>query len=441
MLSKEENELLCRVSQGTPMGELFRRFWLPALLSNEVPVPESPPVRMRLLGEDLVGFRDTTGRVGILEAYCAHKLAQLFWGRNEECGLRCAYHGWKYDVHGNCVDMPNEPEESRFKDKIKLRAYPTREQAGVVWVYMGPAAKQPAELPQMEWVRAPAGYQHVTRWLQRTNWAQGMEGEIDSSHTSFLHFGRGAGQTGLAPRYNRLVNPTVKNTVFQRARQDGAPLFSLRETSYGFTYGARRRSGEGEYYWRVTRWLYPFYSLIPAAGGRAWVPIDDEHTWTFAYDNLVDRRFNDEECAEIVEGATFPPRITRGTYQLKDGYIIDTWLPVANRDNDYLIDQEMKRTVNYTGIWGINEQDRSIQESMGQIVDRAREHLGTTDVATIAARRLLINMAQNLQHGVEPEILGDVDAYRVHAMEVVTPIDNFDELLLAHDAELGAARV
>jgi phenylpropionate dioxygenase-like ring-hydroxylating dioxygenase large terminal subunit len=441
MLSKQENEYLCRVGKGTPMGELFRRFWLPALLSGELPESDGPPVRLRLLGEDLVGFRDSEGRVGILEARCAHKLAQLFWGRNEECGLRCAYHGWKYDVSGACVDMPNELPESRFRDKIRLTAYPTREQAGVVWVYMGPADRAPSDLPQMEWVRVPEGYQCVTKWLQRTNWAQGMEGEIDSSHTSFLHFGRGARQTGVVPRINRLVNPAAVDPVMQRARRDGAPQFTLRDTPYGYTYGARRRAEAGQFYWRVTRWLYPFYSLIPAAGGRAWVPIDDEHTWTFAYDNLADRPFNDEERAEIMTGANFPPRISRGAYQLRDGYIIDTWLPVANRENDYLIDQELKRTVNYTGIWGINEQDRAIQESMGPMVDRSREHLGTTDVPAIAARRLLINMAQGLERGIEPEILTNADAYAVRAMEMISPIDNFDDLLQVHDASQGLARV
>src|SRR6185436_15018169 len=163
MLSKQENQYLTRVSAGTPMGELFRRFWLPALLSMEVEADGSP-VRMRLLGEDLVGFRDTNGRVGIMDPYCPHKLAHLFWGRNEECGLRCTYHGWKYDTEGNCVDMPNEPPESNFKNKIKTNAYPTREQGGVVWIYMGPVEKMPAELPQIEWARAPEGYQAVTKW-------------------------------------------------------------------------------------------------------------------------------------------------------------------------------------------------------------------------------------------------------------------------------------
>ena len=446
MLSKEENELLTRVGAGTPMGTLFRRFWLPAMISSEVPEPDAPPVRLRLLGEDLVGFRDTDGRVGIMDPYCPHKLAHLFWGRNEERGLRCTYHGWKYDVDGNCVDMPNEPAESGFREKIKLTAYPTREQGGVVWIYMGPRDRMPPELPQLEWVRAPEGYQVVTKWLQRTNWAQGMEGEIDTSHISFLHGGRGPewqqGYPGISlsgggsPNFN--TDPRR-----QRAQRDGAPVLTLRETPYGFTYGARRDAGEGEYYWRVTRWLYPFYSLIAGGntGGRAWIPIDDHHTWTFGYQCRDDRPYTEAEVAQIWSGATFPPRVTRGVYTLPDGYRIDSWIPDANRDNDYLIDRRMQKFGNYTGIWGLNEQDRSIQEAMGPIVDRSREHLGTADIAVITARRLLIKMARDLQAGIEPACVHDVDAYRLRAIDVVEPIDDFDRLLEVHDGELGLARI
>jgi phthalate 4,5-dioxygenase len=435
MLSKDGNEFLTCVGPGTAMGDLFRRFWLPALLSSEVADRDCPPVRMRLLGEDLVGFRDTNGRVGIVEAYCAHKLANLYWGRNEECGLRCTYHGWKYDVDGRCVDMPNEPAESGFKDKIQLTAYPTMEQGGVVWVYMGPADRRPPQLPQLEWVRAASGYQHVSKWLQRTNWAQGMEGEIDTSHITFLHRAMQPYQT------QRSIHQPLDESRL-KARKDGSPRLTLLETPYGFTYGARRSVGDGNYYWRVTRWMYPFYSLIagdPGTGGRCWVPIDDEHTWTFAYQCRNDRPYSEEDHSRIMEGAAFPPRITRGTFALKDGYIIDTWLPIANRENDYLLDREMQRSVNFTGIWGINEQDRSIQEGMGPIVDRSREHLGTADLATIAARRLLITMAQRLQQGIEPDVVLNPDAYRLRAIDIVSPVDDLGALLEEHDSKLGVA--
>ena len=409
-----------------------------------MPEPDSPPVRLRLLGEDLVGFRATDGSVGIIEPYCPHKLAHLFWGRNEEQGLRCVYHGWKYDTNGNCVDMPNEPSASNFKEKVKITAYPTREAGGVIWIYMGPRDKMPPELPQLEWARAPEGYQVVTKWLQRTNWAQGMEGEIDTSHISFLHGGRGP---EWQPDYKG-VSSGRPGTDEKRARaqMDGSPILTLRETPYGFTYGARRDAGDGDYYWRVTRWLYPFYSLIAGfssgfsnTSGRCWVPIDDHHTWTFGYQCRDDRPFTQDEVDQVWAGRAFPPRVTRGKFTLPDGYVIDSWIPDANKENDYLIDRDIQKHGNFTGIWGLNEQDRSIQESMKPVVDRSREHLGTADVAVIAARRLLIRMARNLQQGIEPECLRNVDAYRLRAIDIVTPIDDFDELLQVHNQEVGLA--
>src|SRR5947209_4356471 len=186
MVSLQENEFLCRVGPGAPMGELFRRFWLPALLPDEIPEPDCPPVRLRLLGEDLVAFRDSNGQVGVVGTHCPHRGASLFFGRNEEEGLRCVYHGWKFDVQGNCVDMPNEPAESNFKQKVHATAYPARDWGGLVWVYMGPKELQ-AELPQLEWTQVPESHRFVSKWYQETNYMQGYEGDIDSSHSSFLH--------------------------------------------------------------------------------------------------------------------------------------------------------------------------------------------------------------------------------------------------------------
>jgi phthalate 4,5-dioxygenase len=440
MLSAEENRLLTRVGPGTPMGTLLRRFWMPALVTSEIPERDGPPLRLRLLGEDLVAFRDSDGRVGTLDAYCPHRRAHLFWGRNEECGLRCTYHGWKFDVDGRCVDMPSEPPDSRFKEKITQVSYPTREKGGVVWVYMGPPDKQPASLPHLEWAEAPEGYQHVTKWLQRTNWVQGLEGEIDTAHISFLHSSR----SKYTPR---LVHTAFTDPKRTEARKDGAPRLSYQETPYGFTYGARRNAVDGEYYWRVTRWLYPFFSLIPqipgsalAVSGRCWVPIDDEHTWTFSYLARDDRPFGEDDINLILEGAAFPPRLSYGTYELPDGYIIDTPLPVANKDNDYLIDRKMQREVNYTGIFGANEQDRAIQEAMGLIVDRSREHLGSSDIAIVAARRLLVKMARALEAGSEPEVVNNPEAYNVRAIDTFSRHDQLSELLAEIDATLGVAR-
>jgi phthalate 4,5-dioxygenase oxygenase subunit len=437
MLSAENNEVLTRVGGGTPMGEAFRRFWLPALLSAEIEKPDSPPVRLRLLCEDLVAFRDTSGRVGIVEAYCPHKLAPLFLGRNEDCGLRCVYHGWKFDVEGKILDVPNisnANEIANVKAKIALTAYPTREAGGVVWVYMGPLERMP-ELPDLEWTRAPKGYYHASRWLQRSNWAQGMEGEIDTSHVSFLH--------------SSLDRPDNPRRV--KIARDGAPVITLKETDYGFIYGSRR-SYEGQYYWRVTQWLLPMYSCIPnflqddfAGRGRAWVPIDDHHTTTFGYSYRVDRPYSAREIAEIESGRSFPPRIQKGAVELPHGYVIDTFVPAANKGNDYMIDRELQRTASYTGIFGVNEQDRGLQEYMpgvpGRrpgIVDRSREHLVASDIPGVTARRLLIKLATDLQNGIEPFAARHGAVYAVRALDKLTPIADFDELMATYGEEARA---
>lgn len=432
-MQKDANEILTRVGKGTPMGELFRRFWLPAALTSELQADGSP-VRLRILCEDLVAFRDNSGKVGIVDAFCSHRLAPLFFGRNEEGGIRCPYHGWKFDADGQCVEMPNvgsDRDMTRVREAAAIKSYPTREAGGVVWIYMGPAERMP-EFPHFEWTTAPEGYRHLSRWLQRTNWAQGMEGEIDTAHISWLHKEFIPGQVVKSSRINHGA--------------DGAPSLTLRETDYGFVYGARRTIDE-KYLWRVTQWMLPMFSLIPKApdevfmhgGGRAWVPIDDNHVTTFCYWFRVDRPYNEEELSVFASGALFPPRLQRGTYQMPNGYVIDTFLPVANKDNDYLIDRAMQKTVNFSGIMGANEQDRALQECMGTIgvdgpgiVDRSREHLVGSDLAIVTARRRLIKLAEDLQNGIEPSMAVQGKGYCVRAISRVSDIADFDELMRQH---------
>ena len=430
MLSREDNERLCRVGPGTPMGNLFRRFWLPALLSSEIPIPDSAPKRLRILGEDLVAFRDSGGRVGIVDAYCPHKQAQLFWGRNEECGLRCAYHGWKFAIDGSCVDIPNLADGENLKRKMAITAYPAREAGQVIWIYMGPKDKQP-ELPAFEWTELPDDQVNVSRWLQCSNWAQGMEGEIDSSHIAFLHAAKR--EDLKLPRPFSAYMPDIA---------DGPPEFTLNETDYGFVYGTRRRmKSPDEYFWRVTQWLIPMYSLIanqdyPRAG-RAWVPVDDEHVTTFSYMFNGDRPFTDDELTSLGRGMYFPPRLSQGAHKLPDGYVIDTFLPTAHGGNDYLIDRDLQRDANFTGIFGTNEQDRAIQESQraipgvphGRIVDRSRERLIPTDVPVITARKILLNLAKALEDGIEPPQAARGDLYRVRAVAAVTGHAELDPFL------------
>jgi phthalate 4,5-dioxygenase len=409
-MTPEENELLTRVGPGTPMGELFRRFWLPVLLSEELPTPDCAPLRTRLLGEDLVAFRDTEGRVGLLGWNCAHRGAPLFYGRNEENGLRCVYHGWKYDVTGRCVEMPSEPAESNYKDRIKQKAYPTRERGGMIWAYLGPAELTP-ELPDLEWALLPDSQRRVTKWYHDSNYLQGFEGDIDTAHASFLH-------SDLRPR--ETADRSAIDPEYKAA--DRAPKIVVDETDYGFRYGARRHVGDGKYNWRVTQWLLPTFSLIafirPPLGGRCWIPIDDEHTWTYHFTFHPERSLNAQEHERFEVGASFPPALTPGSY-----------VPVRNRGNEYLLDRELQRTENYTGIFGVNDQDRAIQEGMGAIYDRGQEHLGTSDIAIVAARRKLLKLARDLQQGIEPYAARHPDVYAVRALDAVTPDDDFAAVL------------
>ena len=269
-------DILGRVGPGTPMGNLFRRFWLPVALQSELADSDGTPVRLRVLGEDLIAFRDTAGRVGLLSAYCSHRSAPLFFGRNENCGLWCVYHGWKFTTDGECVDIPNIVPPDNFtslKDRARVKAYPTLEAGGLVWGYMGPQASVP-DLPEMEWLRLPKDRTHVGRWHHKGTWLSAMEGEIDSSHISFLHSVLDASDS---------TPPRVRMT-----QEDGAPEITLRETEYGFLYGARRRF-EGRYYWRVSQWLLPMWSAIASivtdfiGNGRDWVPVDDYATSAFCY--------------------------------------------------------------------------------------------------------------------------------------------------------------
>jgi phthalate 4,5-dioxygenase len=426
--SDEMNTILTRVGPGTPMGNLFRRFWLPALLGNEV-VADGQPVRMRILGEDLVAFRDTSGKVGIVEAYCPHRGAPLYFGRNEQCGLRCVYHGWKYDVSGNCLDIPNIIPPDNFeavKARLRIIGYPTWEAGGVVWVYMGPKEKKPEALPPMEWISLPEKQVHVSRWLQRSNWAQGFEGEIDSAHLTFIH-----GVTNY------------EGTVQEVFMHDGAPEIFVRETDGGFIYGARRKY-RGEYYWRVTAWVLPMWSVTGAfhpdksIHGRGWLPIDDEHTCTFAYKFLRDEAYTAEQIEKTNSGWSFPPRMTKGTCALTDGTVIDTFLPTATRENDYLIDRELQKTTKYSGIYGVNDEDRGIQEGMRRApgregtIDRRFENLVRSDVAILAARQKIVRLARNLENGIEPVDQGFGKGQPTSALGMVTPIADFEELLAVY---------
>jgi phthalate 4,5-dioxygenase len=420
MLSLEENTYLTRTGPGTPMGELFRRFWLPLFLSSELPDNDGPPLRTRLLNEDLVGYRDTNGNVGILDAYCPHRRAPLFYGRTEECGLRCVYHGWKFDSSGTCVDMPSEPPESDFKERLTIKAYPTYEVGGLVWVYMGPPDKQPARPPLIEWTELPSSRRRVIKWFHENNYMQGIEGDIDTAHVGFLHMDNRptevrdavTGQLPQAPSLFRISEPH--------------PRLTAMDTDYGMVYGGRRRMPDGQYYWRVTQWLLPSFSLIPGRGrrgGTAWIPVDDEHCVRYSIS------LNPDEDLDMAAQEARSPSGKPQQFTLKDGTIIDTMIPYGTKANQYEIDRDMQKAGHYTGIWSIAMQDKAMIEGMTRTVDRSLEHLGSSDIAVIAARRRLIKLARDLEKGIEPAAPNQPELYRVRPLDLVTGEPEFGAVL------------
>jgi phthalate 4,5-dioxygenase len=386
MLSRNDNERLVRVGSGTPAGELFRRYWQPACLSTELPEPDGAPIRVRLLGEDLIAFRDTSGRVGLVEAFCPHRRAPLFFGRNEECGLRCVYHGWKFDVDGRCVDLPSEPESSPMKSTIRLTAYPTTEKAGIVWAYLGPTEAMP-EPPDYEWIRAPATHRYVSKTYEACNYLQALEGGLDTAHSSFLH------------------NLRLGDTSLLRQR-DRAPRLDVERTDYGYYYVSTRKAGADGDYVRLYHYVMPSQQMrgglngvlgrndVPKLDGHLWVPIDDEQTnvynWCYSADPEIAISAEQAEAHEHHSG--------RG----KDDLIPGSFKLKRNPSNDYLIDRQVQRTATFTGIDGVNTQDFAIQEGMGLIADRSAEHLGSTDRAIVTLRRMLLDATAAVERGEVP---------------------------------------
>jgi phthalate 4,5-dioxygenase oxygenase subunit len=403
MLSVEENELITRVGPGTAMGNALRRYWVPALLSRELPQPDCPPVRVKLLGEALVAFRDTEGRIGLLDEYCPHRRASLYFGRNEACGLRCVYHGWKFDVSGACIEMMNEPEENDFKHKVRMTAYPTCELGGLVWAYLGPAEKMPP-LPKFAWTQAPDTHRHVTKVIQECNWLQGLEGGIDTSHAPIMHrlLTESSGRGGFKPS-----NPFVRGKP---------PKLVVDITDYGFQYAGIRPLGETEQHVRTYQFILPFHQIRPSKSetglildaGHCWVPMDDENTVVYNWSYSPEGPLTEEDRTERGLG-NGPLHVDPATFRSR-----------ANRGNEYLLDRLMQKQENYTGIDGINVQDRAIQESMGRIVDRSKEHLGPADKAIIQARKLLRQVVDAEKAGGAPAGLG-ASYYTLRAHEAVLP--------------------
>ncbi|MDA3032072.1 MAG: Rieske 2Fe-2S domain-containing protein [Actinomycetota bacterium] len=430
----EQNAILTDCQAGTPMGDLYRRYWVPAMMTSELPERAGPPVRITLLGEELVAFRDAEGAIGMLDEFCPHRGTSLFFGRNSRLdqvggpGLRCVYHGWKFDVNGSCVDMPNEPADSSFKSKTKTRAaYPCVERGGVVWVFMGEPGTEP-ELPELEWVNIPDEQRYISKRMQFSNSVQSMEGGIDASHANVLHQDIALWDTiGEFERFSG------------NALDASSPNFFVEETDFGLIISAQRRRENGQSYWRFTQWIMPWFSILThdgsdkTIGAHAWVPIDNERCFTWTINYHPERNVTEEERHYWTKGGG-----------LHSELLPNSLVPTLNRENDYGINRSLQATHSMTGIPNVGMQDAAVQENMGPWVDRDRRHLGSrasryrerlgaADAPIIAARRLLLAAATSLEKDptIRPPGLLPEDQRQAFALE---------SQVLPGDADWAAAK-
>jgi phthalate 4,5-dioxygenase oxygenase subunit len=406
MLSHEDNETLVRVGPGTPMGQLMRRYWIPFLKSEDVE-RDGQPHQVRLLGEDLVAFRDSEGRVGLVDQACPHRGAPMVFGRTEDGGLRCVYHGWKFDVDGRCREMPAEPAGTPMLDRVKIKAYPVRERNGILWAWMGPNPDDPPPLPELEWNLVPQENCLVTFRVQECNWLQALEGEVDSAHAAILH-GRRQGSTIAQWRQGR----------------DLAPTFEVKTHDAGVSIAARRKDGEERHYVRVNQFLMPFWTLVPPQSqypelsGHAWVPIDDHHTLAIMFSYTPDQPFYEKsrtlftqgykgrETGHHSEGAYEPRPVTVPYHKYWSRY---------NRANAYAYDYR-------TGMPGLWPEDAACQSGVATIYDRTKENLGTSDTGIARVRRMLLDAAKKLGQGAPvPALEAAPSAYMVRAISITIP--------------------
>jgi phthalate 4,5-dioxygenase oxygenase subunit len=405
VLNQADNEVLVRIEQDAPMAKLMRRFWTPVLLSGDLE-SEGAPRRFKALGGNYVAFRDTRGDVGVLDENCPHRGASLALARNEDCVLQCLYHGWKIDRTGRIVETPTEPADSTFKDRIRHAAYPVVEAGGIVWAFFGggvDGVDTEPPFPAFDWTKLDPEFVHIVRLAIRCNWAQVMEGTVDSAHAGFLH--------------NDMIRRVSEGTEFKpggggllgTVLVDDAPKIEIENQPYGFRYAALRSQGgeTSSTFVRVTDFVMPFWALFPAPDEwrytQAAVPCDDSNTIFY----WVQARFDgvpltDEDRARFDQWS--------GVGELDDSFNMN-----YSVENLWGQDREaMKRTrgdsFSFSGMSGVQVEDLGVQESMGPVYDRSKEHLGTSDVAVIRMRRLMIEAARALQRG-DPEVVGLNDQF------------------------------
>lgn len=398
----KENEALTRVGPGTLMGNLMRQYWLPALRSDELEAGGAP-VRLLLLGEKLIAYRSPNGDVGVMDHRCPHRNASLFFGRNEEGGMRCVYHGWQFDVSGQCVDVPNIPDGEAFKSKVKTTAYKAFEKHGVVWVYMGDQSRVPPT-PGIEVLNAEDGEIELAFALRECNFLQCLEGDIDTSHLAFLHVGN------VQPEQLDSTDP-MKYVVGNRR-----PELEVSDAPWGTTYCAFKTTESDGNYLRFANFMFPFWSQVPQGDfetnlfSRAWVPMDDTHTMSIT----ITWKKRPPTFRPMKDGSELP-----GVAPLQLLPNTTDWFgrfrTVQNLANDFLIDREAQRENRiYTGIENIGVQDQAMTDSMGAITDRSREHLSHSDIMIARTRRRLLRAARDLENnGTPPPGVNDPFVYHL----------------------------
>lgn len=386
-MTPEENDLLCRVAGDAPMGQLMRRHWTPVCLLEEVPEPDGTPVRTQVFGEELVVFRNTSGQIGLIGEHCPHRGASLALGRNEEDGLRCLYHGWKFDIGGNILEMVSEPAGNRMAAGIKHPAYPTQEWGGMVWAYMGPPETMPEFRPPA-WAPNDQVKVTIAKAVLPCNWAQVLEGAIDSAHSSSLH------SSDMVPAEVSGAEATENNWL--RPSTDKAPRMQIDRTGYGFRYAAIRKpihNADVNDYVRSTVFVAPSTALIPPNNlynvANINVPANDTTTVFYFIAWGQPSQTPDTAAWRKFLGQTVGVDLD------------DYYRPLRNRDNHYWQDRQAMKAGNFTGITGFPNQDIAMWTTMGPIADRSSDHLGASDIAVVEFRKQMLKAVRAFQDAGE----------------------------------------
>ena len=414
MLTAERNALITETGPGTPLGALMRQYWQPAALVDEFDGPR-PVRKVRLLGEDLVLFRDPAGRYGLLDRHCAHRGADLAYGRAEDGGLRCPFHGWLFDAVGACLEQPAEPEGSTFCQSIRQPAYPCRVASGIVWTFMG--SGEPPALPGFDCFAAPSTHTFAFKGMIECNWLQALEVGIDPAHASYLHrFFDDGDEADAYGKQFRGATMGADLPMTKILRDFGRPRIEVETTDYGLRIAALRQLNEAEMHIRVTNMAFPHAFVIPMSREMTitqWhVPVDDTHCYWYA----------------IFTSFTQPVDKAQMRAQRLKSYSLPDYLPTVNRLNDYGFDPHEQEHDTYTGMGDdINVHDQWAVESMGPIQDRTKEHLGASDKAIAAYRRLLVRAIRDVAEGRPPLLTaGAASVHGPASIDAIGPVDGWE---------------